>query len=73
MRARDYPFSAMNEPPEIAELLRRKQERKRLLAKLSFEEKIEIIERLRELQFNRSLMLEHRLKSEDKGGGMRDE
>ena len=63
---------AMNERPEIAELLERRQARRQRLARLSFEEKIEIIERLRELQFNRSLMPDLRLISEDKGGGMRD-
>jgi hypothetical protein len=57
----------MSERPEIAELLKRKQARKRRLARLSFEEKIEIIERLRELQINRSLMPERRLKSKDEG------
>lgn len=57
----------MSERPEIAELLKRKQARKRRLARLSFEEKIEILERLRELQINRSLMPERRLKSKDEG------
>lgn len=46
----------MNEPSQIAELLEQRRTRRRKLAKLSFEEKMEIIERLRALQHNRSLM-----------------
>ena len=46
----------MIDHPEIAELLKQKQARRRRLARLSFEEKIEIVERLRELQHNRRLM-----------------
>jgi hypothetical protein len=61
----------MNERPEIAELLKRKQARRRRLARLSFEEKIEIIERLRQLQINRSLMLERKSKGKDAGGRMK--
>jgi hypothetical protein len=57
----------MNQHPELAELLKRKQARKRRLARLSFEEKIEIIERLRQLQLNRSLMQQHRLRDQDEG------
>jgi hypothetical protein len=62
----------MNGHLEMTELLRRKQARRQRLAKLSFEEKIEIIERLRELQVNRSLMQE-RQKGEQVNEGMRDE
>jgi hypothetical protein len=58
----------MNESTKIAELLEQRQARRLRLAKLSFEEKIEIIERLRELQFNRDLM-----KNKDEAGRMRDE
>ena len=46
-----------------AELLEQKQARRRRLAKLSFEEKIEIVERLRELHLNRDLM-----KNKDEAG-----
>jgi hypothetical protein len=46
----------MNDPPEIRELLARKDARRRRLAQLSFEEKVEILERLRELQANRGAM-----------------
>ena len=48
----------------IAALLKQKQARSRRLAKLSFEEKIEIVERLRELQINRGLMEIRRKKLE---------
>ena len=46
----------MNDRPEITEPMKQKEARRRRLAKLSFEEKIEIIERLRTLQINRHLM-----------------
>jgi hypothetical protein len=46
----------MSDHYEINELPAQKQARRRRLAKLSFEEKIEIIERLRELRFNREMM-----------------
>ena len=42
--------------PEIAGLLEQRQARRRRLARLSFEEKIEIVERLRDLRLNRSFM-----------------
>lgn len=61
----------MSERPEIAELLKLKQARRRRLARLSFEDKIEIIERLRELQFNRSLMQKHQQKGNDKDARMK--
>jgi len=61
----------MNERPEIADLLKRRQARRRRLAGLSFEEKIEIIERMRKLQLNRSLMSRHRLKGKDEGVRMK--
>jgi hypothetical protein len=58
----------MKDDPQITELLKRlKQARHRRLTKLSFEEKIEIVERLRELQTNRNLMRAHqtsRMKAE---------
>ena len=41
---------------EIAGLLEQRQARRRRLAKLSFEEKIEIVERLRDLRLNRGFM-----------------
>ena len=50
----------MNDYLKINKLLKKKQARRQRLASLSFEEKIEIIERLRELQINRSLMQEQR-------------
>jgi hypothetical protein len=40
----------------IAELLEQRQARRRRLAELSFEEKIEIVERLRDLRLNRGFM-----------------
>ena len=46
----------MNDYLKITELLKKKQARRQRLASLSFEEKIEVIELLRELQINRSLM-----------------
>lgn len=46
----------MKERTEIAGLLEQRQARRRRLAKLSFEEKIEIVERLRDLRLNRSFM-----------------
>ena len=46
----------MNDHPEITELLKQRWARRRRLAQLSFEEKIEIVERMRALQINRSLM-----------------
>lgn len=39
----------MSKNIDISELLRKKEERRRELAKLSFEEKIEIVRRLQEL------------------------
>jgi len=42
--------------PEIAGLLEQRQARRRRLASLSFEEKIEIVERLRDLRLNRRFM-----------------
>jgi hypothetical protein len=58
----------MNESTEITELLEQRQARRRRLAQLSFEEKIEIVERLRELHLNRDLM-----KNKDEAGKIRDE
>lgn len=55
----------MKERPGIADLMKRQQARRRRLAGRSFEEKIEIIERMRKLQLNRSLMTKHRLKGKD--------
>lgn len=49
---------------DITKLLQHRQARRRRLAQLSFEEKIEIVERLRELQFNRDLMSARRVNSE---------
>ena len=46
----------MNGDFDPGELLKRRLARRRRLAQLSFEEKIEIVERLRELQFNRDVM-----------------
>ncbi|HEX7177022.1 MAG TPA: hypothetical protein VF240_17320 [Pyrinomonadaceae bacterium] len=40
----------------MAGLFEQRQTRRRRLAKLSFEEKIEIVERLRDLRLNRSFM-----------------
>ncbi|HJR08329.1 MAG TPA: hypothetical protein VJ842_13800 [Pyrinomonadaceae bacterium] len=54
----------MNDQFYVDEFLRRKRARRRRLAQLSFEEKIEIIERLRELRFNRDLMSARRVNSE---------
>lgn len=54
----------MNDHPEITELLKQRWARRRRLAQLSFEEKIEIVERLRELQINRGLMEIRRKKLE---------
>jgi hypothetical protein len=58
----------MNKSTITAELLERKQARRRRLAKLSFEEKIEIVEQMRVLQLNRDLM-----KNKDEAGRMRAE
>ncbi|HEV2799661.1 MAG TPA: hypothetical protein VGW12_04145 [Pyrinomonadaceae bacterium] len=49
---------------DLDELLKRRLARRRRLAQLSFEEKIEIVERLRELRFNRDLMSARRAKPE---------
>jgi len=46
----------MKDRSEIAGLLEQRQARRRRLAKLSFEEKIEIVERLRDLRLNRDFM-----------------
>ena len=46
----------MKNSTEISRLLKQKEARRRRLAKLSFEEKIEIVERLRVLKNNRNLM-----------------
>ncbi len=46
----------MNDESQIERLFEQRRARRRRMARLSFEEKIEIIERLRELQHNRSLM-----------------
>ena len=46
----------MKDRGDIAGLLEQRRARRRRLAKLSFEEKIEIVERLRDLQLNRRLM-----------------
>ena len=46
----------MKDRGEIAGLLEQRQARRRRLAKLSFEEKIEIVERLRDLRLNRGFM-----------------
>jgi hypothetical protein len=46
----------MKDRPEIAGLLEQRRARRRRLAKLSFEEKIEIVERLRDLRLNRGFM-----------------
>lgn len=60
----------MNDNTDISELLRRRQARRQRLAQLSFEEKIEILERLRELRFNRDVMSAHHANS---AGAIKDE
>lgn len=61
----------MKDDAELTGLFERRQARRRRLAELSFEEKMEIVERLRALQGNRSLMSASRLKADavltDKG------
>lgn len=54
----------MSNDPGIAELLKRRQARREGLANLSFEEKIEIVERLRELRNNRDLVKSRRGRAE---------
>ena len=64
----------MNSHLEITALLEKKQARRWRLAKLSFEEKIEIIERLRELEINRSLMrTRQKARQKDEDGRMKEE
>ncbi|MDQ1593209.1 MAG: hypothetical protein QOG71_3836 [Pyrinomonadaceae bacterium] len=55
----------MMDDTDISELLQQRQARRRRLAQLSFEEKIEIVERLRELRLNRDVMSAHRVNAED--------
>lgn len=46
----------MNDRRDIGRTLGHKEARRRRLARLSFEEKVEILERLRELEANRGVM-----------------
>jgi hypothetical protein len=54
----------MRDDTDMGELWRQRRARRRRLAQLSFEEKIEIVERLRELRLNRDVMSAHRANSE---------
>ncbi|MDQ3687782.1 MAG: hypothetical protein M3430_19580 [Acidobacteriota bacterium] len=57
----------MSNNPEIAEMQKQRRARRESLANLSFEEKIEIVERLRELGNNRDLMNSRRREAEPSG------